>query len=454
MPHKIVKLWKLHKIPLLLALGSILFYVSFAYDLDRTDFPKLLGLFIALFFLHFKLIQFQKWNFKFLLISGILFRLVFLWAEPNLSQDFYRFIWDGELIKNGINPYLNVPNNLISQSNLPIANAQQLYDGMGSLSAKHFSNYPPLNQIIFTIAAFLGGGSVLGSIIIMRLTIVLADIGILYFGRKLLQKLNKSNHMAFWYFLNPLVIIELTGNLHFEGVMLFFFVWAMYLIAEKKWLAAAPIYAMSIMVKLVPILFLPLFIRYFGFKKSTFFYVAVGISCILLLLPFYSSSFIDNYSETVGLWFSNFEFNAGIYNLVKHIGVNFFDAKPWILVKDYGKLVAIFVVVATILIAFLRKNQNLGTLITSMLLVLTLYYLLSSTVHPWYVVFLLVLVIFTEFRYAIVWSLFVILSYWAYSNPDYDENLWLLAIEYIAVIGFLIYEIMAKGVKKLDFFKK
>ncbi|WP_420320489.1 polyprenol phosphomannose-dependent alpha 1,6 mannosyltransferase MptB [Flagellimonas sp.] len=454
MPHNIVKLWKLHKIPLLLSLGSILFYTSFAYDLNRADFPKLLSLFVALFFFHFKLIQFQKWNFKFLLISGILFRLVFLLAEPNLSQDFYRFIWDGELIKNGINPYLNVPNELIAQPNLPIANAQQLFDGMGSLSAKHFSNYPPLNQIIFAIAAFLGGGSIVGSILVMRVTIILADIGIIYFGRKLLQKMNRSNHMAFWYFLNPLVIIELTGNLHFEGVMLFFFIWSLSLIADKKWLVAAPVYALSIMVKLVPILFLPLFFKYFGFKKSIFFYLVVGISGVVLLLPFYSSSFIDNYSDTVGLWFSNFEFNAGVYNLVKHIGVTFFEAKPWILVKDYGKLIAIMVIVLTISIAFLRKNQNLGTLMTSMLTVLTIYYLLSSTVHPWYVIFLLALTIFTEYRYAVAWSALVVLSYWAYSNPDFDESLWLLAIEYIMVIGFLIYEIMAKGGKKLHFFKK
>ena len=101
--------WRLHKYPILFVVGSILFYASFGYDLARTDFIKLLTLFAGLFFFLVKLMQFEKWNFKFLLVAGILFRLVFLFAEPNLSQDFYRFIWDGELIKNGLNPYLHAP---------------------------------------------------------------------------------------------------------------------------------------------------------------------------------------------------------------------------------------------------------------------------------------------------------------------------------------------------------
>lgn len=454
MPNQFIRFIQLHKIPILLGLGSFLFYVVFAYDLMREDFPKLLSLFAALFFLHYKLIQFEKWNFKFLLVAGVLFRLIFLWAEPNLSQDFYRFIWDGELIKNGINPYVHLPKDLISKVDLPISNGQELFDGMGSLSARHYSNYPPVNQLIFALVSFLGGGSILGSIIVMRLTIILADIGILFLGRKLLQNLNQSNHLAFWYFLNPLVIIELTGNLHFEGVMLFFFVWALYLISNQKWLVAAPIYAASIMVKLVPILFLPLFLRYFGIKKSIVYYTLVGISCVLLLLPFYSSDFINNYSETVGLWFSNFEFNAGFYNVLKKVAVDYFDVKPWELVKIYGKWVARVVVIGAILLAFLRKNQTLPNLITSMLILLTSYYFLSSTVHPWYLIFLVVLAMFTKFRFAMLWSFLVVLSYFAYSNPDFDENLWLLAFEYLVVIGYLIYEIMARRGKKLDFFKK
>ncbi|MEK6153348.1 glycosyltransferase 87 family protein [Flavobacteriaceae bacterium 3-367] len=432
--------WKLHKIPILIVLVSSAFYLAFAYDLQRTDFIKLLTLFLGAFFLSFKLIQFEKWNLKFLLCAGILFRICFIIAEPNLSQDFYRFIWDGELVRHGINPYLHLPNTLIEQEGLVIANAQELYDGMGSLSAKHFSNYPPLNQVLFALAALLSGKSVLGATIALRGIIILADLGILYFGRKLLQNLSRSPHLIFWYFLNPLVIIELTGNLHFEGVMLFFFVWSMYLVSKNKWALAAVVFALSISVKLVPLLFLPLFLKHLGFKRSVLFYLIVGTTTLVSLIPFYSTEFLDNYSETVGLWFSNFEFNAGLYNLVKQIAVQF-DAKPWELIKVYGKITTLLTITLVLLFTFLRKNQQLSTLMGSMLWVLCCYYFLTATVHPWYIVFVLLLALFTDYRFPLVWSGAVILSYWAYSNSAYKESLPLLALEYIVVYAFLLYEI-------------
>lgn len=442
MPNRLLTYWKLHKVSILLALLSLAFYYTFANHLERTDFIKLLSLFTALFLLCFKLVQFKKWNFKFLLACGIIFRLVFLIVEPNLSQDFYRFIWDGELVSQFINPYLNVPNTLIEQSDLAIANAQELHKGMGSLSAKHFSNYPPLNQLIFALAALLGGKSILGSVIVMRGTIILADIGILYFGRKLLKNINQSPHLIFWYFLNPLVIIELTGNLHFEGVMLFFFVWAVYLLSVHKWQWAAVVYACSISVKLVPLLFLPLFLNHFKFKKTMLFYAIIGATSLVLFVPFYSPEFISNYSKTIGLWFSNFEFNAGLWNAIKHIAIQF-DAKPWELIKTYGKITPIVTIVAVLLFTFLRKNQKLSVLITSMLWVLTLYYFMSATVHPWYVIFLVVLTAFTKYRYAFIWSAAIVLSYYAYSMTDFKENLWLLAVEYVTVLAFMIYELIA-----------
>ena len=449
MASRISSYWNLHKFTILMVLASLLFYTSFAYDLVRTDFIKLISLFFALFFLCYKLIQFEKWNFNFLLISGILFRLIFLLVEPNLSQDFYRFIWDGELVLSGINPYLQSPDSIMENGGILLANAQELHNGMGSLSARHFSNYPPLNQLLFAISAFLGGKSIMGSLIAMRSIIILADIGIYYFGKKLLRYLNRSPYLIFWYFLNPLVIIELTGNLHFEGVMLFFFIWGLCLITLNKWLFAAIAFACSISVKLVPLMFLPLFISYFGFRKSMKFYIVLGLAILMGVLPFYSSEFLNNYANTVGLWFSNFEFNAGIYNLIKQIAIKF-DVKPWELIKIYGKLVPYIMIGFVLLLTFLRDNKKMPILISSMLWVLVLYYFLSSTVHPWYIIFLVGLSVFTDYRFPLAWSVVIILSYSAYENPEFKENLGFLFIEYFVVFGFMIYEIFKlKGLKLL-----
>ena len=452
MLNQIITYWKLHKIPIALAILSVGLYYTFAYHLDRTDFIKLITLFGALFFLCFKLIQFEKWNFKFLLFVGILFRLVLLLTEPNLSQDYYRFIWDGELVLNFINPYLQLPNTLIEQQDLVISNAHELHQGMGELSARHFSNYPPLSQFIYALAAMLGGKSILGATIVMRSIIILSDIGIFYFGRKLLKNLNLSPYLIFWYFLNPLIIIELTGNLHFEGVMLCFFIASLYLLSIKKWMLAAVIYALSISVKLVPLIFLPLFLKHLGFRKSVLFYIIIGITSLTLFAPFLSNQFINNYTDTINLWFSNFEFNSGMYNAIKQIALEF-EAKPWELIKTYGKITPYVIVLFVLLFTFLRKNQKLSVLITSMLWILTAYYLLAATVHPWYIVFLVLLTIFTPYRFSLVWSLVVILSYYAYSQIGFKEHLGLLSIEYIVVYGFIIFELFRLKSLKLLFRK-
>ena len=85
---------------------SLLAYYGFAYRLQRTEYVKLSVLYTALFASYYYLVSRYKEDFGFLAVVSILFRLVFLVAIPNLSQDFYRFIWDGRMILEGFNPYL------------------------------------------------------------------------------------------------------------------------------------------------------------------------------------------------------------------------------------------------------------------------------------------------------------------------------------------------------------
>lgn len=476
-----MQFWKLYKVPLVLTFVSASLYWFFAYDLVRTDYAKLIVLYSLLWFVFILLLKFAKNNLKFLTVLAFIFRGVFILAIPNLSQDFYRFIWDGRMILEGFNPYLFTPESFIQAEKFPIAQAEQLFSGMGQLNGSHYTNYPPINQLCFVIAGVFAGKSILGSAIVLRLLIIAADFGTLVFGKRLLKQLNLSEKNIFWYLLNPFIIIELTGNLHFEGMMIFFLVWSLYLLHSGKWKYAAVVFALSISVKLIPLLFLPLFFKYFkkpsvisslstshkinniekpkitlvcnrgdnviDYKNLIQFYLIVGITTLFLFAPFITLEFINNYTETVALWFNNFEFNASIYYLVREIGYWFTGYNE---IHIIGKILAISVFLIVMSLALFRGKIDTKGLITTMLMAFSAYLFLSTTVHPWYIATLLVLSIFTNYKFPLVWSFVIILSYLAYLNidrADKSENLWVIALEYLVVLGVFIYDVFIKKKK-------
>ena len=105
---------------------SVIIYFLFAYFIDRSEFYTVSFLWFSLFGCFYILIKNKNISFSTLVIIAILFRLIFLFATPNLSQDFYRFIWDGRMILNGFNPYLFLPETFIQQNIQPIAEANNL----------------------------------------------------------------------------------------------------------------------------------------------------------------------------------------------------------------------------------------------------------------------------------------------------------------------------------------
>lgn len=423
----------------LLSIFSIVSYYFLAFHTPRSSFIQLIA-FYSLSFLCF--ILFLNSSFKYKFQIGILYRMLFLLVLPFLSQDYYRFIWDGRLISNDINPYLFIPKSIIESLPLGISSPEVLYNGMGALSAENFSNYPPLNQFIFAVAGFFSPKSLLGAVFILRTFIVSADIGIYILGRKILQSLNLNVNNIYFYFLNPLVIIELTGNLHFEGVMLFLLCGSLYyLLLNRNWISAI-FFGASVLLKILPILILPMFWAYFGNLKSFLKYVIIVFLVTVLGFSFFmDSQLIANYSKTVGLWMSKFEFNASLYYVFREFG---FWLSGYNQIKILGKLALFSIVLYNGWVIYFKKPLNLQDLIKCMLLGLTLYFLMSTTVHPWYIVSLVFLAVFTDCKYVYLWSFTVFFSYWAYSNPSFKENYVILALEYIPVLGLFSYEVLSR----------
>ncbi|WP_411274719.1 hypothetical protein [Daejeonella sp.] len=321
----------------------------------------------------------------------------------------------------------------------------QLVNGMGSLSSGHYTNYPPVNQLCFALAAVGSGKSIFGSVVILRILIIGFDLGIYFYGRKLLQALKIPENRIFFYFLNPLVITELTGNLHFEGAMIFFLVLALYQLHIGKFVWAAVFISLSISIKLIPLMLLPLFIKYLGFKRAMRFFMMVGVMTLASFLPFFSVSFLNNYMSTIALWFINFEFNASIYYIIRSIG---YYTAGYNIIHITGRVIPLILMAIILFISFKKQNSTLKSLITNMLIVLSIFFFLSTTIHPWYIISLVMLSVFTHWKFPLVWSFTIILSYFAYSNPVFQENHLILIAEYALVYGYLFSEVLAEKNRK------
>ena len=147
--------------------------IAICYFTKRTEFLSLIQLSIIGWIGSLLFIQNYKAKDTFLWIFlGIILKLILLFSTPQLSDDYYRFFWDGTLVANSENPYLNTP--LEISENNELSNFQKgLYDGMNS--KEYFAVYLPFNQIIFGIISFFGTENLLHQLIGIRLLFLLSE---------------------------------------------------------------------------------------------------------------------------------------------------------------------------------------------------------------------------------------------------------------------------------------
>ena len=213
------------------ALLFVLTLSSIGSWVERHQTIPLLFTYLTSFISYLLLLQ-EKNQPKVLFVLGTITRLTLFFSLPSLSDDVYRFIWDGTLLTNGIHPFAELPGYYLDQNVSGLD--QALYDQLNS--PNYFSIYPPLNQFIFWLSLQLGFSWLVATNMI-RLLILAADIGSFLILRKLLVHYQKKEHLVFFYFLNPLVILEFVGNVHFEGIVIFFLLAGIYCYEKNKnWL--------------------------------------------------------------------------------------------------------------------------------------------------------------------------------------------------------------------------
>ncbi|HEV8080520.1 MAG TPA: hypothetical protein VGP43_07405, partial [Chitinophagaceae bacterium] len=95
----------------------------------------------------------------------------------------------------------------------------------------------------------------------------------------------------------------------------------------------------------------------------------------------------------------------------------------------------------TILISSKEKKFTEISIFNKALFIISIWFFFSTTVHPWYICLPVAVSIFTQYKYALVWSYVTTLSYYAYQSVPVKENLWLVALSYLIVAGYVFWEL-------------
>jgi hypothetical protein len=348
---------------------------------------------------------------------AIIFRLCLVPSDPSvLSRDMYRYIWDGRVQQDGINPYRYPP----QADELEHLRENQIYP---KINRKDYPTlYPAGAQIFFRLFYALVGSNVTAYKGIM----VFFDIVTLLVLTALLRAYDFNASRIIVYAWNPLVIFEIAYSGHLEGLTVFLMVTALYLYTIHQKTPATMMLALSAAVKLYPALLLAAFLnRGTRIKGITTFSATI----IFLYLPFWGAG--GKISGFLPVYLKNpYEsFNLGLKNLLMCL----------IPSLDYYLLSLVFIIAlaGAGLLILLKEKKDLDVMRYAFILVGLLMILMPASLHPWYVV---LIVPFLAIYPSPAWLIFtctVALSYLKYTSPQGIMPAWILLIEYLPLFSLL-----------------
>jgi SAM-dependent methyltransferase len=308
-----------------------------------------------------------------ILLTALVIRLVVFPLLPSLSDDVFRYIWDGILVSGGKNPYQFIP----SDPSLHDLQVNPLFQHLNS--SGFYSVYPPLSQYLFALGGIIYDGDWRKSYYVIKGAILLIEFGGLFILSGML-----SRRSFLLLALNPIVVFASAGQGHTDALLVMFLGVGIARCAGGKEVSGTALVTAAGWIKLYPFFILPFLWRRFGWRS-----IAVSAAVILVFAaPFYAPYVIPNVSGSLDLYVRYFEFNAGPYLLVKKI---FFVVTRDDWSKQLGPFFrqGFFFLMLALFIIDVRKKLRLQQ---AALLVVGLFLVTATTIHPWYFVGILTLI--------------------------------------------------------------
>ncbi len=393
--------------------------------------------------------------------TAIAARLILLLTTPTLSDDVYRYLWDGHVAANGVSPYaLPIDSAELDFLDVPVR-------GLAN-NTWMASPYMPAAQWVFYALNWVAGTNVIS----LQIAMITFELGAAFFVSKLLAAASFPSHRILLWLWNPLVIVEVAHSAHIDGWMVFLMMAAVWytfrpsLLAEDgsgqssyAWISVV-LMAFATLTKVLPVLILPAFFWRWNWWQR----IGYGLLTLALLIPAGTRAGWGLFGPLDGtglfgairIYNDQWKFNSGL----------FFWATRWLNDGDgytpspadgQIKLVVAGIMVFVLLLTWWMayRNQDLKSSLRLMAVPLIAYILLTHTVHPWYFLILLIFLPFlapsidehkNHWLITAPWiylSGAIILSYMTYFDPnDFREFAWVRNWEWIPTLTLFAISIL------------
>ena len=227
-----------------------------------------------------------------LLFAGI-FRLSIIFAPPYLSDDIYRYVWDGRVQAAGVNPYRYIP----ADDHLKNLRDEEIYPKINRRDYAH-TMYPPAAEATYFLTTRISE-----SVTWMKLTIVGFELITVWFLMELLASFGMPRQRILIYAWHPLAVWEFASSGHVDPLAFAFIALAL-LARRRNWETATGVaLGLATLAKLFPLVLFPALYKRWGWKMP----LALAVTIIAGYLPYLGVGplgvlgFIPGYAQERGI---------------------------------------------------------------------------------------------------------------------------------------------------------
>ncbi len=387
----------------------------------RYRMPLFFGLFAAWMIIYMVAVwHCTTASLKTVVLFGILFRVILLFSPPGLSDDVYRYLWDGRVQAAGINPYAFPP----ASEELAHLRDDEVFPEVNHPDVPTI--YPPLGQIFFRICYL-----VYPSIWTIKTALVLFDLLTAWFLLGLIRLYDQHPGQLLIYLWHPLLLVEVAGNGHIDALGVAFVVFAFLYLQVGGYGRAFAALALSCLSKFFAICLLPVFWRWIcgrtarryegrlpaGFRPQTVWPVVIFAALVAGgYLPYLEAG--ENLFAGLLIYAEHWSFNAPVFDILSHLLGNPFWARTVIAVVFAG---------AVILLTFSRMPPiQVGFFLVGTFLLIT------PTLHPWYAIWIIPFMVFYRQPAWLVFTGLIAISYHVVikyaSEGIWEEAVWVKCV--------------------------